>query len=84
MQQARTLNWGPFSRVRPDKPINNFSNLKKAYDTTWKYRFMKDLYDVDLRGRLPLFIQNFYLEGNFESVWEHPSDFNDQEIRVPQ
>ena len=38
-----------------------FSELKKAYDTTWKYRIMKELYDVDLRGRLPLFIQNFYL-----------------------
>ena len=23
--------------------------LEKAYDTTWKYGFLKDIYDMDLR-----------------------------------
>ena len=34
-----------------------FFDLKKAYVTTWKYGIMKDLHDMDLRGRLPLFNQ---------------------------
>ena len=33
-----------------------FFDLEKAYDTTWKYGIMKDLFDAGLRGRLPLFI----------------------------
>jgi len=48
-----------------DTFINNqhlvaiFFDLEKAYDTTWKYGIMRDLYDMGLRGRLPLFINNF-------------------------
>ena len=30
--------------------VSIFFNLGKAYDTTWKYGIMKDLYDMDLRG----------------------------------
>ena len=29
------------------------------YDTTWKYGIMKDVHDIGLKGRLPLFLQNF-------------------------
>ena len=36
-----------------------FFDLEKAFDTTWKYGIMKDLHDLDLRGNLPLFIENF-------------------------
>ena len=53
--------------------VSIFFDLEKAYDTTWKYGIMKNLHDMDLRGRLPLFIQTFYLRGNFESEWGHPS-----------
>ena len=35
-----------------------FFDLKKAYDTTWKYGIMKDLHGFGLRGRLPTFISN--------------------------
>jgi hypothetical protein len=31
----------------------------KAYDTTWKYGILKDLFDMGLKGRLPNFISNF-------------------------
>ena len=34
---------------------STFFDLEKANDTTWKYGTMKDLYDMDLRGRLPTF-----------------------------
>ena len=42
-----------------------FFDLKKAYDTTWKYGIMWDLYDLGLRGRLPMFIKNFLFERTF-------------------
>ena len=45
--------------------VSIFLNLEKAYDTTWKYGIMKYLHDMDLRGRLPLFIQNFLSERKF-------------------
>ena len=45
-----------------------FFDLEKAYDTTWRYGIMKDLYDLGLRGRLPLFIKNFLLHRNFQST----------------
>ena len=41
--------------------VSVFFVLEKANDTTWKYGNMKDLHDMDLRGCLPLFIQNFLL-----------------------
>ena len=40
--------------------VSIFFDLEEAYDTNWKYRIMKDLHDMDLRGRLPLFIQIFF------------------------
>ena len=42
-----------------------FFEFEKAYDTTWKYGIMKDLHDMDLRGRLSHFIQNFFSEEKF-------------------
>ena len=42
-----------------------FFDLEKAYDTTWKYGIMQDLYDLGLRGRLPMFIKNFLLKRRF-------------------
>ena len=48
--------------------VSIFLDLEKAYDTTWKYGIMKNLHDMDLRGRLALFIQFFfYQKGNFAS-----------------
>ena len=38
--------------------VSIFLDLEKAHDTTWKYGNMKDLYYMNLRGSLPLFIQN--------------------------
>ena len=36
--------------------VSVFFDLEKAYDTTWKYGIMKDLFDIGLRGQLPTFI----------------------------
>ena len=63
----------------------SFLTLEKAYDTTWKYGIMKNLHDMDLRGRLPLFIQNFLSERKFRvRVGTSLSDFYYQEMGVPQ
>ena len=62
-----------------------FFDLEKAFDTTWKYGIMKNLHDMYLRGRLPLFIQNFLSERKFLiRVGTSLSDFYDQEMGVPQ
>ena len=62
-----------------------FFDLEKAYDTTGKYGIMKDLHDMDLRGRLPLFIQNFLSERKSRvRVGTSLSDFCDQEMGVPR
>ena len=41
-----------------------FFDLEKAYDTTWKYGIMRDLHDLGLRGRLPMFIKKLSLRKN--------------------
>ena len=65
--------------------VSIFLDLEKAYDTTWKYGIMNNLHDMDLRGRLPLFIQNFLSERKFRvRVGTSLSDFNDQKMGVPQ
>ena len=46
---------------------------------------MNDLHEMELRGRLPLFIQNFLSERKFRvRVGTSLSDFYDQEMGVPQ
>ena len=65
--------------------VSIFFDLEKAYDTTWKYGIKNNLHDMDLRGRLPLFIQNFLSERKFRvRVGTSLSDFYDQEMGVPQ
>ena len=39
--------------------VSIFFDLEKAYDTTWKYGILKNLFDMGLKGRLPTFISNF-------------------------
>ena len=48
--------------------VSIFFDLKKAYDTTLKYGIMKDLHDMDLRGRLALFTQNVLSERKFQVI----------------
>ena len=39
-----------------------FSNLEKAFDTTWKRRILTDLeFDQELQRKLPTFIQKIFL-----------------------
>ena len=42
-----------------------FFDLEKAYDMTWRYGTMRDLHTLGLRGRLPLYIQEFLRDRTF-------------------
>ena len=62
-----------------------FFDLEKAYDTTWEYGIMKNIRDIGLKGRLPLFIQNFLKDREFKvKVDSTLSELHKQEKGVPQ
>ncbi|GBM73855.1 hypothetical protein AVEN_60625-1 [Araneus ventricosus] len=62
-----------------------FFDIEKAYDRTWRYGILKDLHDFNLRGNLPIFIQNFLKLRRFQvRVGYDLSDFFIQEEGVPQ
>ena len=58
--------------AKKEHAVSIFFDLEKAYDTTWKYGILKDLFDMGLTGKLPNFISNFL------------SDIQEQEMGVPQ
>ena len=61
-----------------------FFDLEKAYDSTWKFGIIKDLYNLKLRGRLPKFIKNFLTGRTFQvHIGSTLSDLKNQE-GVPQ
>ncbi|KAG8176764.1 hypothetical protein JTE90_003395 [Oedothorax gibbosus] len=45
--------------VRNQHLVSIFFDMEKAYDRTWRYGILKDLYHLGFRGNLPVFIQNF-------------------------
>ena len=62
-----------------------FFDLEKAYDTTWKYGILRDLYNLGFRGRLPMFIKNFLFERTFRvRVGSTLSNSQHQEEGIPQ
>ena len=71
--------------VQRQHAVAVFFDLEKAYDTTWKHGIMKDLFDAGLRGRLPLFIQGFLQNRQFQvRLGSHFTRLFDQEMGVPQ
>ena len=65
--------------------VSIFFDLEKAYDTTWKYGILKDLFDMGLKGKLPNFISNFLSDREFNvRVNSTYSDIQEQEMGVPQ
>ena len=69
-----------------DHVVGVFFDLAKAYDTTWKYGIMKDLFDMELKGSLPIFIQNFLSDRTFQILLSNTisSEKFTQEEGVPQ
>ena len=71
--------------VNREHIVSVFFYLEKAYDTTWRYGILKDLHDIGLRGRLPMFIRTFLEDGTMQvRVGSTLSDFYNQEQGVPQ
>jgi len=71
--------------VQRQHAIAIFLDLEKAYERTWKYGIMKDLYNTGLRGRLLCFIEGFLRNRNFYvHLGSCLSDLHEQEIDVPQ
>ena len=44
------------SFAKKEHAVSILFDLEKAYDTTWKYGILKDLFDVGLKGNLHTFI----------------------------
>jgi len=62
-----------------------FFDLAKAYDTTWRYGILSDLFEAGLRGRLPLFIKSFMENRSFKVRLNSTfSDSFSQDTGVPQ
>jgi len=71
--------------VNKQHTVAIYFNLEKAYDTTWKYGIMKDLFDAGLRGRLPIFTGNFLKDRQFQvRLGTHLSTLFNQKMGVPQ
>jgi len=62
-----------------------YFDMEKAYDKTWRYGIVKDLYDAGLRGRLPCFIREFLKDRSFRiRIGGEMSSEMIQETGVPQ
>ena len=71
--------------VRGDHVVSVLFDLEKAYDTTWKYGILKDLHNIGLKGRMPIFINNFLSNRVFKvRLGSLLSEIHSQEMGVPQ
>ncbi len=71
--------------VKRNHLISVFFDIEKAYDRTWRYGILRDIYNIGLRGNLPIFISNFLSLRNFNVRIGHVlSDNFIQEEGVPQ
>jgi ribonuclease HI len=71
--------------VKRNHLVSIFFDIEKAYDRTWRYGILKQLYNYDLRGNLPIFIQNFLALRKFKvRIGSCFSDDFIQEQGVPQ
>ena len=71
--------------VNREHVVSVFFDLEKAYDTTWPYGILKDLHELGLEVRLPLFIQSFLEDRTMQvRIGSTLSDLYDQEQGVPQ
>ena len=71
--------------IKKEHLVAVFFDLEKAYDTTWKYGIMNDLHEIGLKGRLPIFVQNFLSNREFKvRVGSTLSEAHNQEQGVPQ
>ncbi|GFU08712.1 RNA-directed DNA polymerase from mobile element jockey [Trichonephila clavipes] len=71
--------------VKKQYNISVFFDIKKAYDMSWRYGILRDLYAMDIRGNLPVFIKNFLNHRSFQvRLCSFNSNIFIQEQGVPQ
>ena len=71
--------------AQKEHAVSILYDLEKAYDTTWKYGILKDLFDMGLKGKLPNIISNFLSDREFNvRVKSTYSDMQEQEMGIPQ
>ncbi|GFV34598.1 probable RNA-directed DNA polymerase from transposon X-element [Trichonephila clavipes] len=71
--------------VRRNHLVSLFFDIEKAYDRTWRYGILHNMYDFGLRGNLPIFIFNFLAVRYFNVRIGHSSSHKFiQDQGVPQ
>ncbi|GFY02461.1 probable RNA-directed DNA polymerase from transposon X-element [Trichonephila clavipes] len=71
--------------VRRKHLVSLFFDIEKAYDQTWRYGILHNMYDFGLRGNLPIFIFNFLAIRYFNVRIGHSSSHKFiQDQGVPQ
>ncbi|GFV51407.1 putative RNA-directed DNA polymerase from transposon X-element [Trichonephila clavipes] len=65
--------------------VSLFFDIEKAYDRTWRYGILRNMYDFGLRGNLPIFIFNFLAVRYFNVRIGHSSSHKFiQDQSIPQ
>ncbi|GBN44823.1 hypothetical protein AVEN_133515-1 [Araneus ventricosus] len=54
--------------VTKKRLVSVFFDMDKAYDRTWRYGILKDMYNMGFRGKLPIFIKKFFNDKNISST----------------
>ena len=71
--------------IKKEHVVAVFFDLEKAYDTTWRYGILRDLHELGLKGRLPVFIKSFLTDRRMQvRVGSTLSDQFEQAQGVPQ
>ena len=84
-QLIRLDTWVREGLANGEHVVAVFFDLEKAYDTTWRYGVLADLFKVGLRGHLPTFISQFLDDREFRvRIGPTFSDVHHQEMGVPQ
>jgi ribonuclease HI len=65
--------------------VSIFFDMEKAYDRTWRYGILRQLHNFNLKGNLPIFIENFLAKRYFKvQIGNCQSNVYEQEEGVPQ
>ena len=73
------------SLANNQRVVSIFFDMEKAFDKTWRYGILKDMYDLGLRGRLPMYISRFLENRTFQvRLRNHLSSTKQQETGIPQ
>ena len=71
--------------IKKEHVVAVFFDLEKAYDTTLRYGILRDLHELGLKGRLPVFIKSFLADRRMQvRVGSTLSDQFEQAQGVPQ